>query len=303
MRNVTADWRIARFAAVIGLGCALGAGAAAIAQANVPRESESTATIPAPVQGQVQGQGGVHNEHVPAQRIPMLPANGEGGQPLAGAAKTEDVLAELVHRAGVIFAGEVYAIRMPEGEANQGTVGGQHSSNANVVEIEFRVDQGIRGTSVGDAYVLKEWVGLWRNRPAPFKLHQRAVVFLYPPNAAGLSSPVGGMVGVLPIEAGNQVDLRRLHTYVHSAAAVKTQSTGTDASTHTPSTHTSGAGKHKPQVPGVATEAGEETLVSGTDSGGMPELDSSNIPFLALLRDVYVLSAAEGNGAAKPATK
>jgi hypothetical protein len=47
-------------------------------------------------------------------------------------------------------------------------------------------------------------------------------------------------------------------------------------------------------VTDVTTTQGEDTLISGSNQGKMPELRNSEVPFLALVRDVTVLSAAEG---------
>jgi hypothetical protein len=48
-----------------------------------------------------------------------------------------------------------------------------------------------------------------------------------------------------------------------------------------------------PSVTDVATPQGQDTLISGSNNGRMPELRNKTVPFLALVRDVTVLSAAE----------
>jgi hypothetical protein len=52
-----------------------------------------------------------------------------------------------------------------------------------------------------------------------------------------------------------------------------------------------------PSVTDVATPQGVDTLISGSSNGRMPELRSRTVPFLALVRDITVLSAAEGQSA------
>jgi hypothetical protein len=109
-------------------------------------------------------------------------------------ATAEDVLASLVHHSAAIFAGEVYAIRMPKerkGAADvdaasvaAGMKGGLPSSRPDAVEVEFRVDMGIRGASIGSNYVLSMPASTWEQAP-PFMLHQRSVTFLRPADAAG----------------------------------------------------------------------------------------------------------------------
>src|SRR5258708_28436088 len=112
--------------------------------------------------------------------------NGGRVQPQATA---EDVLASLVHHSAVIFAGEVYAIRMPEGMKGPSGVSGLiFSSRPDAVEVEFRVDIGIRGASIGSNYVLRIPVSTWQQAP-PFTPHQHAVTFLKAVDAAGFSGP------------------------------------------------------------------------------------------------------------------
>ena len=70
-----------------------------------------------------------------------------------------------------------------------------------VVEIEFAVEDAVRGVS-GGTYTLREWAGLWPAGDEPFRVGQRYLMLLHAPGAAGLSSPVGGMDGAIPIRGG-----------------------------------------------------------------------------------------------------
>src|SRR4051812_1990624 len=129
-------------------------------------------------------------------------------------ATAEDVLASLVHHSAVIFAGEVYAIRTPPGmRGANGLSGGVPSARPDAVEVEFRVDMGIRGVSIGSYYVLRMRVSAWQQAP-PFALHRRSVTFLTAVDAAGFATPVQGEsdlpgldLGVMPLDSSNQVDL------------------------------------------------------------------------------------------------
>jgi hypothetical protein len=190
-------------------------------------------------------------------------------------ATAEDVLASLVHHSATIFAGEVYAIRMPQerkgaADADAANVkDGLSSSRPDAVEVEFRVDMGIRGTSIGSNYVLWMPASTWE-QAQPFTLHQRSVTFLRPADAAGFSGPVEGEsdlpgldLGVMPIDSLNQVDLSRLEQLV------------------TRKTIRSAAMLPPPDPSRTPSE------------GRMPELRNARVPFLALVRDVSVLSAAE----------
>jgi hypothetical protein len=98
-----------------------------------------------------------------------------------------DVLHQLSDKADVIFAGQVVAIRRP---------------NGGVVEVEFRVDQAIRGCAARTPYVLREWAGLWAGDTQRYRVGQRLLMLLHAPGAAGMSSPVGGLDGAIPIRQG-----------------------------------------------------------------------------------------------------
>jgi hypothetical protein len=208
-------------------------------------------------------------------------------------ATAEDVLASLVHHSAAIFAGEVYAIRVPHEMKGAGDVdaagikGALSSSRPDAVEVEFRVDVGLRGASIGSNYVLRMAASSWQQAP-PFKLHQRSVTFLRPADAAGFSGPVEGEsdipgldLGVMSVDASNQVDLSRLERLV-------TRKTIRSAAMLPPSDPS-----RTPSVTDVDTTQGEDTLVSGSSDGSMPELRNPTVPFLALVRDVAVLSGAE----------
>jgi hypothetical protein len=94
-------------------------------------------------------------------------------------------------QAAVIFAGQVIAVRRVPGTG--GATG--------VVEIDFAIDDAVRGCSAG-AYTLREWAGLWPAGEQAFRAGQRFLMLLHAPSAAGLSSPVGGMDGAIPIRGG-----------------------------------------------------------------------------------------------------
>jgi hypothetical protein len=220
-------------------------------------------------------------------------------------ATAEDVLAAMVRQAASIFAGEVYAIRMPSGMTPGAVASGIASSRPDAVEIEFRVDMAIRGTSIGSNLVLRMPASGWQQGPPPFVLHQRAVNFLRPPDSVGLSGPVQGEgdppaqpLGVLPIDENNQVDLSRV-------ARLVTEKPPAGSVAPTPqSNNAAGSAPAAPRnVPGVSMQAGQDVLISGLNQGQMPELNGSRVPFLALVRDLTVLSGAEALAGAREQTK
>jgi hypothetical protein len=98
-----------------------------------------------------------------------------------------DILHQFSDKADVIFAGQVLAIRSP---------------NGGVVEVEFRVDQAIRGCTAGTPYILREWAGLWAGDNQRYRVGQRLLMLLHAPSAAGMSSPIGGLDGAIPIRQG-----------------------------------------------------------------------------------------------------
>ena len=71
-----------------------------------------------------------------------------------------DVLHQFSDQADVIFAGQVLAVRRP---------------GTGVVEVEFRVDEAIRGCAAGTPYVLREWAGLWAGGNQRYRVGQRSV--------------------------------------------------------------------------------------------------------------------------------
>jgi hypothetical protein len=124
------------------------------------------------------------------------------GDSVVPARSVAGVLRSLASRAGVVFVGQVQSI-VPK---------------AGVVEITFQVQQSVLGGVVG-TYVLREWAGRWAGGQQRFRIGQRAMFFLHAPGAAGLSSPVDGMAGVVPLipmgtKVGALLDVRWLATRV-----------------------------------------------------------------------------------------
>ena len=96
------------------------------------------------------------------------------------------VLVEMASRAGVIFAGQVTGI--------------SREDERGFVEVRFRVEVPVRGVGrVGSReYVLREWAGLWTAGDR-YRVGQRYLMLLMPKGASGLSGPVDGMDGAIPL--------------------------------------------------------------------------------------------------------
>jgi hypothetical protein len=103
----------------------------------------------------------------------------------------ETALHQMADKAGVIFVGRVVKVQRRDG----GSVA------SGVVEVTFEVDQAVRGCSVG-SYVLREWAGLWEGDAERYRAGQRLLMLLHAPGASGMSSPVDGMDGAIPIVRG-----------------------------------------------------------------------------------------------------
>jgi hypothetical protein len=131
----------------------------------------------------------------------VLGAQGQtAGTVIDDAATPQDVvtaLHQMADRAGVIFVGRVAGVRRQDG-------GGVASG---VVEVTFEVDQAIRGCAAGTPFVLREWAGLWEADDQRYRVGQRLLMLLHALNAAGMSSPVDGMDGAIPIVRGGGAPL------------------------------------------------------------------------------------------------
>ena len=113
------------------------------------------------------------------------------GQAQVASQPSTDALRAMTEMAGVIFTGQVVTVR--QHDAANGSSG--------IVEIEFAVEDAVRGVS-GSSYTLREWAGLWAGGNEPFRVGQEYLMLLHSPGASGLSSPVGGMDGAIPIRGG-----------------------------------------------------------------------------------------------------
>jgi hypothetical protein len=129
----------------------------------------------------------------------------------------EDVLHQMSDIADVVFAGQVTAIRPHDA----GT------TSAGFIEIDFQVDQAIRGCTAGGTYVLREWAGLWAGNVHRYSVGQHLLMFLHAPGASGLSSPVGGLDGAIPIRGGGGASLFATASTVPSAPVADLRWLGT----------------------------------------------------------------------------
>lgn len=169
-----------------------------------------------------------------------------------------DVLQQMSGRADVIFTGQVMAIRR-SGSASGGTASG-------IVEVDFRVDTAVRGCA-GGLYTLREWAGLWVVESERYHVGERLLMLLHAPSAAGLSSPVDGLNGAIPIRQGGSptpyagpvattrfVDLRWLGAKLPHDVSYRSESARS-------------ANDLLPPVPFVATPETLAAVASGSSAG------------------------------------
>jgi hypothetical protein len=123
--------------------------------------------------------------------LSLMIATGATGQtgPAMPPATVEDALHEMSDAAGIIFTGQVTAIRRIPGQ----------SGASGVVEVDFSVDKAVRGCVAGSTYTLREWAGLWADSNSRYRVGQRLLMMLHTPGPSGMSSPVGGMDGAVPL--------------------------------------------------------------------------------------------------------
>ena len=125
---------------------------------------------------------------------------------------TQQALHEMSSLAGVIFTGRVTAVRQVPG------AGGA----SGVVEIDFAVDEAIRGVS-GPSYTLREWAGLWAGGVQRFRVGQRLLMLLHAPGPGGLSSPIGGMDGAIPIAGASALETNLAAPQVSTPGSAATE--------------------------------------------------------------------------------
>ena len=127
------------------------------------------------------------------------------GSSVAAAQPSDQVIAERVlgpqwkqfsRRAGMIFAGTVLASTRPAMTIDRAIP---------AVQVSFRVDRAIAGVERGQVLTIREWAGAWSSSLLrPMNQGQHILIFLYPPSRLGLTSPVGGSLGQVALDASGK---------------------------------------------------------------------------------------------------
>ncbi|MGZ4787379.1 MAG: hypothetical protein ACXVZX_02595 [Terriglobales bacterium] len=107
-----------------------------------------------------------------------------------------NAIEKLARPAGIIFSGEVVRIE------RERDLDGKPAS----IRIAFRVDEALRGCNAGETVEIAEWAELWV-RGDRYRVGQKVILFLYPRNHAGLTSPVAGDLGVFMLGSSGLLQL------------------------------------------------------------------------------------------------
>jgi hypothetical protein len=102
---------------------------------------------------------------------------------------TEDALHQMLDQSGIVFTGQVTAV---------------DHNNAAILEVTFAVDDAIFGVAPNSTYTLREWAAVSPAEASQFEIGRRYLMFLHAAGPGGLSSPVGGPDGAIPILPGNE---------------------------------------------------------------------------------------------------
>ncbi len=136
----------------------------------------------------------------------------------AGAQESDQVVAErilgsqwkqLSRRAGMIFAGTVLTVTTRSATAQTVSISKSISTDRTVpgtassIEISFRVDRAIAGVEDGQVLMIHEWAGAW-SMQRPMLSGKHTLIFLYKPSRLGFTSPVGGSLGQIALDASGK---------------------------------------------------------------------------------------------------
>jgi hypothetical protein len=174
------------------------------------------------------------------------------------AVSPQDIVAalhQMSDKAGVIFVGRVSEVRLASANVTAG-----------VVETKFEVEQAVRGCTAG-SYVLREWAGLWEGDNQRYRAGQRLLMLLHAPNAAGLSSPVDGMDGAIPIVRGGSALLGANSSARQTPSAVDLRWVGTKVR-HPVSYASASSSAYLASRPAPAVAQGQAVLSLAADSSG-----------------------------------
>lgn len=231
-------------------------------------------------------------------QLRVRPAAFAGVDEAGNATTVEAALRSMSSQAAVMFVGTVTGVRRVEGNG---------FAAAGVVEVTFAVEKGIRGVGDGEGYVLREWGGLWSADERRFTAGSRLLMLLHAPSAMGLSSPVGGMDGAIPVKGSSSrvgaedqttavnapvADLRWLAAKLAKPVVYRSQATGNNRAmgevmaqmktVHAVAAHVAVDGKTGlREVAAVAVSAADE--IAGMQEASVPVAQASVATVLQMM--------------------
>ena len=110
---------------------------------------------------------------------------------------------QLSRRAGMIFAGTVLTAAPQTVTTQTAATDRLAPGTTPAVQLSFHVDEAIAGVERGQVLTIHEWAGAW-SRQRPMNKGQHLLLFLYRPGRLGLTSPVGGSLGQVALDASGQ---------------------------------------------------------------------------------------------------
>ncbi len=230
-------------------------------------------------------------------QVRVRPAMYAGVDAAGNATTVEAALRAMNSQAAVMFVGTVTEVRRVEGDG---------LAAAGVVEVQFAVEQGIRGIGDGETYVLREWGGLWSAGERRFATGSRLLMLLHAPGVSGLSSPVGGMDGAIPVKGSSSLvaatdettavnapvaDLRWLAAKLARPVVYRSQAAGalnrpTDegmGQANTVAAHLAGQGQGVGRPGGRAVVASMADEVAGMEAASVPVAQASVATVLQMI--------------------
>ncbi len=126
---------------------------------------------------------------------------------------------QLSRRAGMIFAGTVLAPAIQPvtnriAKTDQLALGTSPGTPP-ATQLSFYVDEAIAGVKQGQLLTIHEWSGALSGQ-RPMRQGEHFLLFLYPPSRLGLTSPVGGSLGQVPLTTSN-ISVLQLERAIRSA--------------------------------------------------------------------------------------
>ena len=121
-----------------------------------------------------------------------------------GPLSNRSVLLQMTRHSAYIFAGRVTSIAQAKPTPPKEVA---------TVQITFHVERAIRGVRAGQSLSIREWSGLWQAGER-YRVGERLLLFLYPASKLGLTSPVGGALGRIPLDSNDEAVLAQVQREV-----------------------------------------------------------------------------------------